>query len=63
MSLARRRFDLVKELIPLIQKHAATGEIYAAPECCEVYFLVGSARTDPPIRRRAKNARLSARQS
>jgi hypothetical protein len=30
-----------KKLIPLIQEHAGTDEIYAAPDCPEVYFLAG----------------------
>lgn len=30
-----------EELIPLIRAHAAGGEIYAAPDCPEVYFLSG----------------------
>jgi hypothetical protein len=33
--------QIYKELIPLVQKHAGTGEIYAAPDCPEVYFLAG----------------------
>jgi len=27
------------QLIPLIQEHAGTGEIYATPDCPEIYFL------------------------
>jgi hypothetical protein len=30
-----------EKLIPLIQEHAGTGEIYAAPDCPEIYFLAG----------------------
>ena len=30
-----------KRLIPLIQQHAGTEEIYAAPDCAQVYFLAG----------------------
>jgi hypothetical protein len=30
-----------EQLIPLIQEHAGTGEIYAAPDCPAVYFLAG----------------------
>ena len=33
--------DVYKKLIPLIQQHAGTGEIYAGPDCPQVYFLAG----------------------
>jgi len=33
--------NVYEELIPLIQKHAGTGEIYATPDCPEIYFLAG----------------------
>jgi hypothetical protein len=32
---------IYEQLIPLIQEHAGAGEIYAAPDCPEVYFLGG----------------------
>jgi hypothetical protein len=32
---------IYEQLIPLIQEHAGAGEIYAAPDCPEVYFLSG----------------------
>lgn len=32
---------LYNEVIPLIRAHAGDGEIYAAPDCPEVYFLSG----------------------
>ncbi len=31
--------NVYKKLIPLIQQHAGTGEIYAGPDCPQVYFL------------------------
>jgi NADH:ubiquinone oxidoreductase subunit K len=33
--------NIYKKLIPLIQQHAGAGEIYAAPDCPQVYFLAG----------------------
>lgn len=33
--------DIYKKLIPLIQQHAGEGEIYAAPDCPQIYFLAG----------------------
>lgn len=33
--------DLYDKLIPLVQSHAASKFIYAAPDCPEVYFLSG----------------------
>ena len=30
-----------EQLIPLIQEHAGAGDIYAAPDCPEIYFLSG----------------------
>ena len=33
--------DTYKRLIPLIQQHAGNGEIYAAPDCAQIYFLAG----------------------
>jgi hypothetical protein len=33
--------NIYKRLIPLIQQHAGAGEIYAAPDCPQVYFLAG----------------------
>jgi hypothetical protein len=33
--------EAYEELIPLIQEHAGTGEIFAAPDCPEIYFLAG----------------------
>jgi hypothetical protein len=32
---------IYEQLIPLIQEHVGAGEIYAAPDCPEVYFLSG----------------------
>jgi len=32
---------LYEQLIPLIQEHAGAGEIYAAPDCPQIYFLAG----------------------
>ncbi len=32
---------IYEQLIPLIQQHAVAGEIYAAPDCPEIYFLTG----------------------
>jgi len=32
---------IYSQLIPLIQEHAGTGEIYAAPDCPQIYFLSG----------------------
>lgn len=33
--------EAYEKLIPLIQEHAGTDEIFAAPDCPEVYFLAG----------------------
>jgi len=33
--------DTYRRLIPLIQQHAGNGEIYAAPDCAQIYFLAG----------------------
>ena len=33
--------DMYSKLIPLIQRHAGEGMIYATPDCPEVYFLAG----------------------
>jgi len=33
--------EIYNKLIPLIQEHAGSGEIYAGPDCPEVYFLAG----------------------
>ncbi len=33
--------EIYRKLIPMIQQHAGSGEIYAAPDCPEVYFLAG----------------------
>ena len=30
-----------EQMIPLIQQHAGAGEIYAAPDCPQIYFLAG----------------------
>ena len=38
-----------EELIPLIRAHAGSGEIYAAPDCPEVYFLSGYGNLTPDI--------------
>jgi hypothetical protein len=32
---------IYEQLIPLIQEHAGAGEIYAAPDCPQIYFLTG----------------------
>lgn len=41
--------EIYKELIPLVQKHAGRGEIYAAPDCPEVYFLAGYKNPTPVL--------------
>lgn len=33
--------DIYEKLIPLIQRHAGKAEIYAAPDCPQIYFLAG----------------------
>jgi hypothetical protein len=33
--------EIYKRLIPFIQQHAGAGEIYAAPDCPQIYFLSG----------------------
>jgi len=40
---------IYNELIPLIRAHAGGGEIYAAPDCPEVYFLSGYRNLTPDI--------------
>lgn len=37
------------ELIPLVRVHAGNGEIYAGPDCPEVYFLTGYRNLTPDI--------------
>lgn len=37
------------QLVPLIRKHAGSGEIYAGPDCPEVYFLSGYANLTPDL--------------
>lgn len=37
------------QLIPLIRAHAGSNEIYAAPDCPEVYFLSGYRNLTPDI--------------
>jgi hypothetical protein len=37
------------KLIPLIQRHAGQGMIYATPDCPEVYFLAGYKNPTPTI--------------
>jgi hypothetical protein len=32
---------IYQQMIPLIQAHAGSGEIYAAPDCPQIYFLAG----------------------
>ncbi len=32
---------IYKQMIPLIQQHAGAAEIYAAPDCPQIYFLTG----------------------
>jgi hypothetical protein len=32
---------IYEQLIPLIQEHAGAGDIYAVPDCPEIYFLTG----------------------
>lgn len=32
---------MYEQLIPLIREHAGAGEIYAAPDCPQIYFLAG----------------------
>ena len=32
---------IYEQLIPLIEEHAGAGEIYAAPDCPQIYFLAG----------------------
>jgi Dolichyl-phosphate-mannose-protein mannosyltransferase len=44
-----RSVDTYKRLIPLIQQHAGTGEIYAAPDCPQVYFLAGYKDPTPAV--------------
>jgi hypothetical protein len=41
--------EIYKRLIPLIQQHAGAGEIYAAPDCPEVYFLSGYRNPTPAL--------------
>ena len=41
LNVDRESANVYRELILLIQKHAGTGEIYATPDCPEVYFLAG----------------------
>lgn len=36
-------------LIPLVREHAGTGDIYAAPDCPEVYFLSGYRNLTPDV--------------
>ena len=35
----RESFETYQKLIPLIREHAGSGQIYATPDCPEVYFL------------------------
>lgn len=37
------------QLIPLIRAHAGSGDIYAAPDCPEVYFLSGYRNLTPDV--------------
>jgi len=41
LRIEARSVEIYKRLIPLIQQHAGAGEIYAAPDCPEIYFLSG----------------------
>ena len=41
LHVDRESANVYRELILLIQEHAGTGEIYATPDCPEVYFLAG----------------------
>ena len=41
--------QIYSELIPLVQKHAGSAEIYAAPDCPEVYFLAGYKNPTPVL--------------
>ncbi len=40
---------IYEKLIPLVQEHAKSGEIYAAPDCPEVYFLAGYKNSTPTL--------------
>jgi hypothetical protein len=41
LRVDRKSVEVYEKLIPLIQEHAGSGEVYAAPDCPEVYFLAG----------------------
>jgi hypothetical protein len=47
LRVDRESVEIYQKLIPLVQEHAGSGEIYAAPDCPEVYFL---ARHKNPTR-------------
>jgi len=40
---------IYEKVIPLVQEHARSGEIYAAPDCPEVYFLAGYKNPTPTL--------------
>jgi hypothetical protein len=41
LRVAAETAELYEQLIPFVQQRAANGEILAAPDCPEVYFLAG----------------------
>jgi len=49
LRIEARSVEIYKRLIPLIQQHAGAGEIYAAPDCPEVYFLSGYRNPTPAL--------------
>jgi len=49
LRIEPRSVEIYKRLIPLIQLHAGAGEIYAAPDCPEVYFLSGYRNPTPAL--------------
>src|SRR5260370_41073093 len=49
LRIEPRFVEIYKRLIPLIQLHAGAGEIYAAPDCPEIYFLSGYRNPTPAL--------------
>ncbi len=49
LRIEPRSVEIYERLIPLIQQHAGAGEIYAAPDCPEIYFLSGYRNPTPAL--------------
>jgi hypothetical protein len=49
LRIEARSVEIYKRLIPLIQQHAGAAEIYAAPDCPEIYFLSGYRNPTPAL--------------